>query len=309
MQAVLINGNGPHEGRRRWIRQGEQLTVGASAWADVVIDSTQLLPIHLLIDLSQHGCVAYSVSGVEFEVNGQATSQACLANGDVLRVQDVMFRVELDGVPSTGDIRRVDLAGSVLPAAYRQQAVEDRLRCQTHDSQFMRFTPGNQRPLTAVELVTAAAKQSPFFGLCRFDQWRFPCPQELSKSTATIPKADSRQAIPYLPHLFPISHLENPIDWLCSGFANGSLMLLASDQSFDAVLQFLRSAQGLFLSPTAMKNVLSALQDGAMEAVLGPIHGIILGTNQDWVFYGKRDLYPDQNALQCDSGLHNLTIH
>jgi hypothetical protein len=310
MQAILTNENGPHEGRRRWIRRGEQLTVGASAWADVVVESLQLLPIHLLIDLSEHGCVAYSVAGGEFEVNGQATSRALLNNGDKLRVHDVLFRVELDGVPSTGDIRRVDLAGSVLPAAYHHQApVEDRVHCQSHDSQFMRFTPGNQRPLTAVELATAAAKLSPIFGLCRFNQWRFPCPEELSNSTATLPKADSPHAIPYLPHLFALDQLENPNDLVCSGLDNGNLMLFASDQSFDAVLQFLRGAQGLFLSPTAMKNVLAALQEGAMEAVLGPIQGIILGTNHDWIFYGKRDHYPDQYVLESDSVLHSAAAN
>lgn len=296
MQAVLIIEDGWQIGQRRWIGRNEQLTIGASAWADFVVEQSSLQPIHMVMSLSSDGCWMQSVNNATFSVNGQPKTHTPLNHNDLVRVGDFACRVELQGVEQAATSSAVPSPTNALPHKGSTVEAPVLVHCHPHDSRFWRFEPSNQ----AVDAQTFAARVAarvPLYVLCRFDRWSFPVPVELADCVDSVPAAESSQALPYLPLFFPVDDLPEWADKLKPGMDAGELVLLAARADKLDLLAFLRKEPGLFLSPIALKNVLVASQDGVADTLLGPIDGVLLGSPQAWQFFARRRAFPDTQFL------------
>jgi hypothetical protein len=116
----------------------------------------------------------------------------------------------------------------------------------------------------------------------------------------TVPFAADPQARCYLPILFSASDVRDLPGLVAAGLDSGRLMVLVSRRDRAGLLDYLRRVAGLFLSPTALQNVLGAVADGGAASILGPVSGVLLGSNSRWQFFARQNEFPDAAALGLD---------
>lgn len=297
MQAILTIETGIEgysQPERRWIRAGQQLSIGSSSWADFVLESPKLLPIHLLLDLSDSGCVLYGVESGEFMIGGNLSqASARLADGDLIEAGGIRLRLQLHGCRRdqhcSSPSSRFPLENHVLPSNHRLSPAPIALATCDIGNDYVRFLPTQASNSDGSSVAKYVADHVPLFGLCRFDRWSFPIPPELAGCSDSIPAAAGSNT-DYLPILFDVTLLEDPWAFVASGLASEKLILLASQQGQASLLEFLRAQAGIFLSPTALQSILDGVRPESLPDILGPVCCVLLGSNANWVLLSQREI-------------------
>ncbi len=291
MQVIISVEEGHNRGHRKWIRSGEELTIGLSAWADLVIDSPEVLPIHAIVELTEDVCSLRCVEGGVVTVNGQSRMQTVLSHNDRIQLGCVVLRTDFHGVRNTEPPTK-PLRPSVAQSNQNESALfaPVQIRATDFDSDFMCYEPETDSTVTAREFIERLELLAPVWLLCRFDRWTFPVLKHLQDCCDSVPESSNPQARAYLPLLFGWQRDQLTESWLEQGLDSGNLIVLASSLAKDELLSFLRDRGGLFLSPEAMHAVIPEMQDGALGSMLGPIDAILLGKAQAWQCYVKRQL-------------------
>ena len=139
-----------------------------------------------------------------------------------------------------------------------------------------------------VDGVTFAERvgaRMPFFLLARFDRWSFPQPEELVGLSNYIPSSDDPNANRHFAMLFSAIGLPSFKETIARGLDSDLLIGLATVTDEWTLLDHLRQTMGVFMAANAMRKFLSQPISREMADYLGPVCGLMLGTNRNWSFY------------------------
>lgn len=89
--------SGPANGTRWRLRDGQAAKIGRTEWADFCVPGdTALAEIHFVLECDVNSCRLRDLSGAGVQINGQASVDAVLRNGDRIAAGRTTFAVQIE---------------------------------------------------------------------------------------------------------------------------------------------------------------------------------------------------------------------
>ena len=170
----------------------------------------------------------------------------------------------------------------------------------------------------AFDVIQRLTEQSNTFLLCRFDRNDTFAEQCLRPNGVAILGGEHSRLSEYSPVLIDVCEItqqgESSLEsrewkaWVTNALDERKIVVINSKQDDQGLAAFLREEGGHFLSPHGLGHLLDAAEPAALANLLGPVTGVLLGSNSDWRYVGLIESFPSNDFTYSSSSVsHSRT--